>query len=109
MTLTDIPIADLIDELERRGAISIVSAEQRINGVEFANNLGQGDELRVTAIRMAQLMVGRAVADDVDLHHVTKRKLKTSASEDISVAVMCIKGAAVKAAAAQSEGEPECS
>jgi hypothetical protein len=106
MTLTDIPIADLIDELERRGAISIVSAEQRINGVEFANNLGQGDELRVTAIRMAQLMVGRAVADDVDLHHVTKRKLKTSASEDISVAVMCIKGAAVKAAAAQSEGEP---
>lgn len=92
------PTSDLIDELDRRGLISIFSADQRINGVEFANNLGKGDDLRITAIRMTQLMTGRAIADDPAVQLVTSRRLKTSASEDISCAIMCIKASALKAA-----------
>lgn len=80
--LSEIPSVDLLEELANRGDVRIVQAEQRVNGIDFANNLSMGDELRVTALRMAALMLGRTVADDANLFYGVRRRMKTSASED---------------------------
>lgn len=95
--LESLTSADLLEELNRRGDIEVAQTTHTISGMQFANRLGEGDELRLQATRMAQLMLGRFIADATEVQHTTSRKLKTSADEEIRVSAVLVRTDAVRA------------
>ena len=90
MTLKDMTTADLLEELIRRDAVRILQTSQRVDGAEFLRYLGATDSLRVMAIGMCQRMAAIELQNNLDMQHVTHRKLKTSASEEFCVTYMVV-------------------
>jgi hypothetical protein len=88
--------SDLLAELVRRDAIRILQTTQRIEGVKLMMNLGQTDDLRAFSIGMAQRMAAIELQNNVEMQHVTHRKLKTSNSEEVMVTFAVVTGAAIK-------------
>jgi acetate kinase len=88
MDLTLFPSEDLLAELIRRDAVKILQTTQRIDGIEFVARLGEADDVRAEAIAMCQRMSARVISGDFSVQHVTQRKLKTSASEEIQVTLI---------------------
>lgn len=94
--LDSVTTSELIDELDKRGVLRVVEATQRLDGRRIMHDLVGADELRVSTIRAAAQLAGAAVADAVEVHVVTGRKMKTSGGEDYRVAVVVIAADALK-------------